>query len=499
MRESVIYPDFKKFCKLAKKGNLIPVYQELLADLETPVSSFLKIANNDYAYLLESVEEQEKVGRYSFLASDPSLVFKSKDRRIEIVEFNGKKQKKKSFVTKTNPLDEVKKILDRYRYVELSQLPRFCGGFVGYLSYDMVRFFEKIPNRNKDDLNLPDSMLMLSETLLVFDHIEHKINIVSNIHLKNSRDQKSMKRAYQEGIRNINRIKQQLSKQVNVKAQDSKSKKLAVVTSNFTKNGFCKIVLKAKEYIRKGDIIQTVLSQRFKARVSDSSIDIYRRLRSINPSPYMYYLKFKDITIAGSSPEMLIRCEGDNIETRPIAGTRHRGKNETEDNRLAKELLADKKERAEHLMLVDLGRNDLGRVAKKGSVKVQKFMTIEKYSHVMHIVSSVIAKLDKKFDIYKTLAASFPAGTVSGAPKIRAMEIIDELENVRRGPYAGCIGYFSFSGNLDTCITIRTIVLKGKMCYVQAGAGIVADSKPLKEYEETRNKAKAMLEAIAGR
>jgi anthranilate synthase component 1 len=487
-----ILPDFKTFSKLAQKGNLVPVYAELLADLETPVSSFLKICDSEYAYLLESVESQEKIGRYSFLSSDPSMVIKSKGRLIEISEFdyNGKANKK-SFLTETNPLDEVKKILQGLRYVSLKELPRFCGGFVGYISYDLVRFFENIPDKNTDDLKLPDSIFMLSNNLLVFDHVEYKIKIIANVYIK---DRASVKLAYLQGVRDINCLSEKLLKQI--KIEKKKSSNAAKVSSNFTKNHFCNIVSKAKEYIKKGDIIQVVLSQRFKTKQHKSAEDIYRRLRSINPSPYMYYLKFKDFHIVGSSPELLIRCEDGLIETRPIAGTRRRGKDSKEDDLLAKELLNDKKERAEHLMLVDLGRNDLGRVASKGSVKVQDFMIIEKYSHVMHIVSSVVAKLDKKFDIFNALSSAFPAGTVAGAPKIRAMEIIDELENMRRGPYAGCIGYFSFSGNLDTCITIRTIIIKDGFCYIQAGAGIVADSVPDREYKETQNKAKALIEAI---
>jgi anthranilate synthase component 1 len=496
MRDYTISPDFKTFVKLAKKGNLVPVYTELLADLETPVSSFLKICDSDYAYLLESVESQEKIGRFSFLSSEPAMVIKSKDCLIEITEFNANKKTQRKFFTQTNPLDEIKKILSKYKYVPLKELPRFAGGFVGYLSYDMIRFFEEIPDKNKDDLKLPDSIFMLSSNLFIFDHIEHKIKIVSNVYIKDNKNAKCVKSAYEEGAKNIKRLVLSLSRQVKVKEFGQKSKSPVRIDSNFSKKSFCKIVSKAKEYIQKGDIIQVVLSQRFKVKSQDNSVDIYRRLRSINPSPYMYYLKFKDFKIVGSSPEMLIRCEDGLIETRPIAGTRPRGSDEAEDSRLIKELLKDKKERAEHLMLVDLGRNDLGRVASKGSVKVQDFMTIEKYSHVMHIVSSVIAKLDKRYDAYNVLSSAFPAGTVAGAPKIRAMEIIDELENLRRGPYAGCVGYFSFSGNSDTCITIRTIIIKGGFCYVQAGAGIVADSVPKREYAETQNKARALIDAI---
>jgi anthranilate synthase component 1 len=496
VKEFKIKPDFKTFSKFAKRGNLVPVYTELLADLETPVSSFLKICHSDYAYLLESVESQEKIGRYSFLSSDPALVIKSKDRQIEITEFNAQRKKSRKYTTQTNPLDEIKNILAKYKYVPLKELPRFAGGFVGYVSYDMVRFFEKIPDRNKDDLKLPDSVFMLSNNLLVFDHIEHKIKIISNVYIKDSKDHSCVKRAYESGSKHIRRLGIDLTKKMGTKELKLSGGKYSQVSSNLTKQRFCSIVSKAKKYIKSGDVIQVVLSQRFQTKLCDNFIDVYRRLRSINPSPYMYCLKLGDFKIVGSSPEMLIRCEDGVIETRPIAGTRPRGANESEDNKLAKELLKDKKERAEHLMLVDLGRNDLGRVARKGTVKVQDFMIIERYSHVMHIVSSVIAKLDKRFDIFNALSSAFPAGTVAGAPKIRAMEIIDELENIRRGPYAGCVGYFSFSGNLDTCITIRTVVIKGGYCYVQAGAGIVADSIPQREYKETQNKARALIEAI---
>ena len=496
MNEYKIYPDFKTFSKYTKKGNLVPVYTELLADLETPVSSFLKICESDYAYLLESVESQEKIGRYSFLSSKPSMVIKSKDRLIEIIKFNAGKKTKRRFFAKSNPLDEIKKILLKYKYVPSKDLPRFTGGFVGYISYDMVRFFEKIPDKNRDDIKLPDSIFMLSNNLLIFDHIKHKIKIVSNVYIRNNRDAKCIKQAYEKGASSIKHLSLNLTKQIKIKESRPRLKRSVKINSNFSKKTFCQIVSKAKKYIKRGDVIQVVLSQRFKTKLSDRPIDIYRRLRSINPSPYMYYFKFKDFNIVGSSPEMLIRCEDGLIETRPIAGTRHRGGSVVEDESLAKELLSDRKEKAEHLMLVDLGRNDLGRVAQKGTVKVREFMSIEKYSHVMHIVSSVAAKLDRKYDIFKALSSAFPAGTVAGAPKIRAMEIIDELENVRRGPYAGCIGYFSFSGNLDTCITIRTIVIKNGLCYVQAGAGIVADSVPKKEYKETQNKAKALIEAI---
>ena len=485
------YPTKKEFIKLAKKGNLIPIYAEILADMETPVSSFSKIEESDYAYLLESVEGGERIGRYSFLGSNPSLVFRSKGRNIEIIE--GKKARK--FKTKLTPLAELKKLLSKYKFVNVKGLPRFCGGFVGYMGYDMVRFFEKIPDKNRDTLNMHDSIFMLTDTILIFDHVDHKIKIVSNAHVKNHPS-----RSYDKAARKIKRIINKLREEAKVGkkiASFPEKKSTLAVNSNFTKNEFEESVRKAKKYIRKGDVIQVVLSQRFEIKLEHASgLNIYRALRSINPSPYMYYIKAKDAKIIGSSPELLVRCEDTHVETRPIAGTRRRGADDVEDETLARELLGDPKERAEHIMLVDLGRNDLGRVSKIGSIQIPEFMTIEKYSHVMHIVSSVTGKLDKNKECFDVIKATFPAGTVTGAPKIRAMEIIDELENVRRGIYAGCVGYFSFSGNLDTCITIRTIVMKKNRAYIQAGAGIVADSKPAKEYKETENKARAMIRAI---
>jgi len=484
------YPSKKDFIKLAKKGNLIPVYAEILADTETPVSSFSKLKDSDYAYLLESVEGGERIGRYSFLGSNPCLVFRSRGKRIEIIE--GRKSKK--FTTKLTPLDELKKLLNKYKFVRIPGLPRFCGGFVGYIGYDMVRFFEKIPDKNRDKLNLYDSTFMLTDTILIFDHVDQRIKIVSNAHVKNNPS-----KAYDEAVRKIKSIEYMLMRGSRLHSAEIASEKKAKlkIKSNFTKEGFKRAVKKAKEYIKKGDIIQVVLSQRFEVELKNSSpFNIYRALRSINPSPYMYYIKVKDVKLVGSSPELLVRCEEGNLETRPIAGTRPRGKDIKEDNILSAELLGDPKERAEHIMLVDLGRNDLGRVSKTGSVRLPEFMIVEKYSHVMHIVTSVIGKLKKDKNSFDAISATFPAGTVTGAPKIRAMEIIDELENIRRGAYAGCVGYFSFSGNLDTCITIRTIVVKKNKAYIQAGAGIVADSNPMREYKETENKAKALVRAI---
>ncbi len=493
------YPSKEQFRKLSKKGNLIPVYRELLADFETPVSAFLKIDTGDYSYLLESVEGQEKIARYSFLGSNPSLIFKNKGKKIEIYRRFGTRFKKTSFETKNDPLDEIKKIISQYKFVDVEGLPRFCGGLVGYIGYDMIRFFENIPNKNPDDLKLYDAIFVLTDTILIFDHIAHKIKIVSNVHIdtpKIQRSAKTLDKIYEKSVKKIDNLAKLLKAPLKTGPRRKKPKPFKV-QSNMTENIFKKAVIKAKKYIRAGDIIQTVISQRLKVKIDIPPFDLYRALRTVNPSPYMYYLKFKDMKLIGSSPEVMVRNEANIAEVRPIAGTRKRGKTEAADRILSENLLHDPKELAEHIMLVDLGRNDLGRVCNYGTVRVTELMGIEKYSHVMHIVSDVEGILKKGKDAFDVIRATFPAGTVTGAPKIRAMEIIDELENIRRGPYAGLVGYFSFSGNLDTCITIRTIVLKGNNAYVQAGAGIVADSIPKKEYQETLNKARALLKSIA--
>ena len=487
-------PNLKEFLKLSQKGNVIPVYREIDADLDTPVSVFLKIKKGDYSFLLESVEGQEKIARYSFLGTDPSLIFKSRAKNIEIIY--PENNKRKSFIAKGSPLDEIKKIMRDFRSVEVAGLPRFYGGLVGYIGYGMVKFFENIPDKNKDHLGIPDTVLILTDTLLIFDRLNHTIKILSNVILPKNSNLLKKKQLYEKAIRKIEAIFCNFNNSNIAQNGAGKSGRLRV-TSNLKQPEFVRMVKKAKSYIKQGEIIQVVLSQRFKVKTQKNDFAIYRALRSLNPSPYMYYLKFKDFSIVGSSPEMLVRCENGLVQTRPIAGTRWRGKTQKQDCALEKELLADEKERAEHLMLVDLGRNDLGRISKLGRVKVDDFMRVEKYSHVMHLVSEVSAVLDKKrFDIYDVFKAAFPAGTVSGSPKIRAMQIIDELENLRRSLYAGAIGYFSFSHNLDTCIAIRTIVIKDGAAFVQAGGGIVADSVPEKEYQESVNKAKAMIEAI---
>jgi len=498
----MLFPSEQEFIKLAKKGNLIPVYKEILGDLETPVSAYFKVAHKSkYSFLLESVEGEEKVARFSFLARDPELVFQSKNDTVTITHFNGKPSPKETHAIKDTPLSFIREILKKYKFVNLPQLPRFCGGLVGYMSYDIVKFFERLPSKTTDDLKLPDTLLVLAKNLIIFDHLNHKIKIVQCVYLPEKSTKPQKIKAYKHALKQIDQVMADLNSPLAAKhhkqkvAKQSKSANLKV-RSNTTEAEYKRIVTEAKKKIRAGEIIQVVLSQRFEVDLKTDPFNIYRTLRAINPSPYMYFLNFNGIQIIGSSPELLVRCENRVVETRPIAGTRPRGKTDKEDDALAKDLLNDPKERAEHIMLVDLGRNDLGRISQKGSVKLSEFMSVEKYSHVMHIVSNVQGMLNKGNDDLDVLQAAFPAGTVSGAPKIRAMEIIEDLEKVTRGPYAGCIGYFSFSGNLDSCITIRTIVTTNKKAYVQAGAGIVADSNPKKEYQETVNKAKAQIMAI---
>lgn len=495
------FPNEKDFLKLTKKGNLIPVYKDIIADLETPVSAYFRIAQDTkYSFLLESVEGEEKVARFSFLAKDPELILESKD---DIVKITTLKNEKKTTQTRTivdSPLDFIRETMKQYKFVQLPELPRFCGGMVGYASYDIVRFFEKLPDKTKDDLKLPDMLMILSKSIIIFDHRNHRIKIVHCVEIKPNSTEKEKALAYKKATKQIDKLNNELNRPIvigkNISRRKEKKSIQLKAKSNVTSAQFKKMVNQAKEQIRAGEIIQVVLSQRFETDLKTDPFNLYRTLRVLNPSPYMYYLNFGDIQLVGSSPELLVRCENGIVETRPIAGTRPRGKTDKQDRELADDLLNDPKEKAEHIMLVDLGRNDLGRVCEKGTVHLSEFMNIEKYSHVMHIVSNVKGILKKEYDDFDVLKAAFPAGTVSGAPKIRAMEIIEDLESLRRGPYAGCIGYFSFSGNLDTCITIRTIVVANGKAYTQAGAGIVADSDPDKEYQETVNKAKAQIMAI---
>lgn len=485
-----------EFLKLSRKGNLIPVYKEILGDMETPVSAYVKLAKGSkYSFLLESVEGGEKFARFSFIAREPQLVVRSKGAQASVLRRSKGKMVKETLSFQGSPLSIVRELMKDYQAVDLPQLPRFYGGMVGYLSYDCVRFFERLPAKTKDDLGLDDMVLMLANDLIVFDHRHRTIKVVSCVHCA-PKDSDAVKiKKYNAALKTIDALIKDLNKQPAVKPAKKTFKKL-VIKSNCTQAEYERMVEKAKEHITAGDIIQVVLSQRLSTAIQVAPLEIYRSLRALNPSPYMFYLDCDGVQLVGASPELLVRCEQGLVETRPIAGTRPRGETEHQDEALKKDLLEDPKEKAEHIMLVDLGRNDLGRVCEQGTVKLSEFMAIEKYSHVMHIVSNVQGQLNRDKDALDVLEASFPAGTVSGAPKIRAMEIIEGLEGLRRGPYAGSVGYFSFSKNLDMCITIRTIVVRNKTAYVQAGAGIVADSNPAAEYRETLNKAKAQIKAI---
>ena len=488
--ESGYFPDRETFCRLASRGNLIPVYKVLLADSDTPVSALRKLDTGKYAFLLESVEGGDRVGRYSFVGSTASVVFRSWGKQVEI-ERNGATERFEA----DDPLVSLERLLATYRPVEVPGLPRFYGGAVGYLGYDIVRHFERLPDKNPDPLGLPDAYFLLTDKVLIFDHASRRLQVVVNAHVNGDPHA-----AYDEAVAAIDGAIEKLHKEVRLEplaslhAADSGN---LDIRSNFTQPEFEGAVRRAKEYIARGDVFQVVLSQRFATPVQSDPFTLYRMLRTVNPSPYMYYLKLGDLAVVGSSPEMLVRVEEGDVFVRPIAGTRRRGRDAAEDEALAEELLHDEKELAEHVMLVDLGRNDVGRVSEYGSVQVEEFMTVERYSHVMHIVSTVRGKLAPGKTAFDAIRAIFPAGTLSGAPKIRAMEIIDELENVRRGPYGGAIAYFGFSGNMDSCITIRTIVVAGGTAYVQAGAGIVLDSDPTREYEETLRKAEGVLTAIA--
>jgi anthranilate synthase component 1 len=479
-----------EFRALAAEGNLIPLYREILADYETPVSAFAKIDHGPTAYLLESVAGGENWARYSFLGSGSSAVIR--EEKGDLVLIRGKKNLR--IQSRGNPLERLRELMEEYRPVTVPGLPRFVGGAVGYFSYDMVRTFEDLPALRKDSLGMPDFAFLLTDTLLIFDNVSQKIKVVANAYLESTKE-RDIRDAYRHATARIEKMIARLKRPVRQPRQRRRRKPITF-TSNMNKADFEKMVTRTKEYIRSGDIVQAVLSQRWETQIHTTPFQLYRALRVINPSPYMYYLRVAGVELVGSSPETLVRCEDGQISLRPIAGTRRRGQTPEEDQELGRRLLADEKERAEHVMLVDLGRNDVGRVAARGSVKVESLMQVERYSHVMHIVSQVTGQLEKGKSVYDVMRACFPAGTVSGAPKIRAMEIIEELEPTRRGPYAGAVGYFGFSGNMDMCINIRTVVIKGRQAYIQAGAGIVADSNPEHEYEETCNKARAMMKAI---
>lgn len=490
-------PDLNNLCLSGEQGSLVPVFRELPADLETPVSVFLKLEKTPPCFLLESVERGEQLGRYSFIGTNPYAVVQSsksegfirhKDKEIRVqlgTSLDG-----------PDPLHLVKRFLAQRKVSKVNGLPRFFGGAVGFLCYDMVRFFEKLPDCPEDELQLPDSAFMFTDPLIIFDHVQQRMKIVANV--PGGVDNKT---AYQEGKERIDAVLDTLKRplppefQINSSVPSSEEK-MPEFVSNFTQSQFVDVVKRAKEYIMAGDAFQIVPSQRLRRKTQAKAFDIYRALRMLNPSPYMFYLDFGNFQLIGSSPEMLVKLEEGRAETRPIAGTRPRGKTEEEDKELIASLEADPKERAEHVMLVDLGRNDLGRVCYHGSVKVPLYMSVEKYSHVSHLVSSVVGELKPGYDAFDLLRACFPAGTLTGAPKIRAMEIINELEGTRRGPYGGAVGYFGYDGNMDTCITIRTIVMIDDTVYLQGGCGVVADSDPVREYDETRNKMKALEDAV---
>lgn len=490
MRSETYSLNLDEFRSYAKQGNLIPLFREILADHDTPVSAFAKIDHGPSAYLLESIQGGEKWARYSFLGSGSPLVI-YEDRGDLCVK---KGSHRRRIPSRGAPLDRLRELMEAYRPVTVPNLPRFVGGAVGYLGYDIVKTFEDLPSRRKEHLDLPDFAFLLTETLLIFDNVSQKIKVVANAHVK-SASERDVRAAYRQATGRIeamiDRIRRPL-KRAKPKCRRSPIR----FTSNMSKADFEKMVSRAQEYIKAGDIFQCVLSQRWETSLQTSPFQLYRALRVVNPSPYMYYLRIAGVELVGSSPEILVRCEDGRVSVRPIAGTRRRGTTMEEDAELERRLLADSKERAEHIMLVDLGRNDIGRVAERGSVHVESLMNVERYSHVMHIVSNVTGKLDATKTVYDVLKASFPAGTVSGAPKIRAMEIIEELEPTKRGPYAGAVGYISFSGNMDMCINIRTVVVFRHRAFIQAGAGIVADSNPEHEYEETCNKSRAMMKAI---
>src|SRR5947208_10601499 len=484
-------PTLDEFSRLARHGNVIPVFAELVADGETPVSAFKKLNRSGYSFLFESTEKNDVSGRFSFVGIDPRIVIQSYGREIRIAQ-RGVEQR---FETTTDPLDEVRKLMARYQSVSRSELPRFAGGAVGFLGYEAIRFFEpKVPVACYDDLHLPEMLFMLTGSVVVFDHRLRSLKIIANAFL----DDGPIQKTYTRAADSVAAIMQQLEEPTDLPLSPIAECETQPAHSNFRREDFERAVEQAKEYIRAGDIFQVVLSQRFESEFNGTPLDFYRCLRFINPSPYMFCLKFgDDFALVGSSPEMHVRLVGDTIEIRPIAGTRARGASPEQDEANAADLLADPKERAEHIMLVDLARNDIGRVAEFGTVRVTEIMEIERYSHVMHIVSNVVGRSRKACTAFDLVRATFPAGTVSGAPKIRAMQIISELETTRRGCYAGAIGYFGFDGNFDSCIALRCAILKNGKAYFQAGAGIVADSDPNSEYGESINKARAMAKALS--
>jgi anthranilate synthase component 1 len=509
-------PSPDEFLELARHHSVVPVYRQLIGDTLTPVTAFGKIADGDWAFLFESVIGGERLGRYSFLGSEPFLNFQAWGNRVRIEDLAAGKSQE---LEHPDPLRLLEETLAAYRAPHLAGLPRFCGGAVGYAGYDTVRYVERLPNPPPDDRHLPDLSFAFYDRMVIFDHINKTVAVVAHAHVPGVRGQESgvrgqgsgvgsqgsgvsrekLLRCYDDACARVDALIEQLQRgQADLPLSDIAP--LGEVRrdfhSNFAPRAYEAAVEKCKEYIKAGDIFQVVLSQRLTTQTTAKPFDIYRTLRVVNPSPFMFYVKGGPVYLVGASPEIMVRVEGDKVTIRPLAGTRRRGKTDEEDQMLADELLADPKERAEHIMLVDLGRNDVGRVARYGTVQISDVMTVERYSHVMHICSNVTGRMQPGKSAFDALRACLPAGTLSGAPKVRAMEIIDELEPHRRGPYGGAVGYVDFSGSMDTCIALRTIVMKGQTAYLQAGAGIVADSVPEKEREETLNKAMGLLKAL---
>jgi anthranilate synthase component 1 len=494
-----LLPDFQIFSELAKSHNAVPVYRRLLSDSLTPVSAFQKIDQGQTACLFESVIGGEKVGRFSILASDPKFEISAFGNEVTLTRHGSSERSTRSETwTSENPLEEIRKHIDRVNVATPEGMPPFTGGAIGYAGYDVVRYVEHLPNAPEDDRKLDDMSFAFYDSMLIFDHITKTICVMALAWVD---DFDNAQQAWDDASNRVdelvNRLQQPNSKEAgNCMDVAPVSSDAPVFTSNFTREAYEEAVRECIEYIHAGDIFQVVLSQRLSLKIECDPLEIYRSLRVLNPSPFMFFLRSEKCTLVGSSPEIMCRVVDNEVTVRPLAGTRKRGSTPEEDKRLEEELLADEKERAEHVMLVDLGRNDVGRVAKYGSIKIPDIMVVERYSHVMHISSSVTGELKDDADSFDALMASLPAGTVSGAPKVRAMEIIDQFEPHRRGPYAGAVGYVDYSGNMDTCIALRTMVIKDQMAYVQAGAGVVADSDPGKEYEETLNKALGLLRAI---
>jgi anthranilate synthase component 1 len=503
-------PTFEEFVELARGHSLVTVYRQLVGDTLTPVSAFCKVQVEGPAFLFESVVGGERLGRYSFLGSDPFLTLSAADHKVTVTGLvSGEKPQRPTThhspltthqFEHADPLRFLEDLITKYNAPHVPGLPRFCGGAVGYAGYDTVRYVERLPHPPEDDRGLPDLFFALYDRMVIFDHVNKTVLAVAHAHVSDQ-GADDLRRAYDAACGKVDRLVERLQQgyaglQLTDIDADRRSPATLPFKSNFTRQAFEAAVAKAKEYIQAGDIFQVVLSQRLQTETRARPFDIYRTLRVVNPSPFMFYLDAGPLRLVGSSPEIMARVEAGVLTVRPLAGTRPRGRTEEEDQRLAAELVADPKERAEHIMLVDLGRNDVGRVAKFGSVELQDVLSVERYSHVMHLCSSVTGRLLDGKTAFDALRSCLPAGTLSGAPKVRAMEIIDELEPHRRGPYGGAVGYFDFSGNMDTCIALRTLVLKGQTAYLQAGAGIVADSVPSAEYEETLNKATGLLRAI---